>query len=314
MNYLEQYRRMVLVRALETQLLELAKTTGAISDLHLNKGEEAVSIGITSVLQSSDYIVTSHRMISHYIGKGGNLQRLVDELLGRSTGAAGGNASEMQMQDPSIGFMFAFQTVGTQTPVAVGIAWASRYVLKEDKVVVLFTGDASTSHAQFLEGLNAAALRKVPLLIAITNNKLAGNITQDYYIPEGTTISDRLAAFGIESTLIDGDKIDRVVTSAAKLIEDVRTKSKPMALVCDVERLADHKIGQKSIRTPEEITELAKRDPIPYAERLLGLSPEQIAAVKADADATVTKAIEKAHTAPWPEPDAALLQRGVNHQ
>ena len=301
------YRKMILIRTLETRFLDLAKATGEISDLHLNRGQEAISVGICSVLRRDDYMVTHHRTIAHSIAKGMPLQPLVDEILGRATGICGGKSNEMHIRDPSIGYMFSFQLVGTAAPVAAGLAWASRHVKKEDKIVALFIGDAATSNAQFLEGANAAAIRKVPLMIVIEDNHLAGNVTPEYYLPENTGIEDRLAAFGIESARIDGNKIDEVVSSAQVATDVVRTSSKPFGLICDTSRLLMHKFGQGDIRTSDQIDELAKRDPILNLEDKLGLDDHRMTEVREDAKSMVDRAIDSAHAAPWPMPDQELL-------
>jgi len=306
-NFLELYKKMVLIRNLETSLLQLAESTGEVSDLHLDRGQEAISVGVCSALRSDDYMVTHHRTIAHSIAKGMPLQPLVDEILGRGTGVCGGKANEMHIRSPEIGYLFSFQLVGTAAPVAAGIAWASRYVKHEDRVVALFVGDASTSNAQFLEGMNAAAIRKVPLLVVIENNHLAGNITPDYYFPENSGIRDRFNAFGIESTSIDGNKIDEVVKSAKAAVDTIRVSSRPVGLICDTTRLLMHKIGQRDVRKPELVAELARRDPIAYAERMLGLEERQKKEVREEAESMVAKAISLAHEAPWPKPDATLL-------
>ena len=299
-HYLDLYKQMVLIRELESTFWKMAKDTGEISDLHLNRGEEAIHLGVCAALNTSDYILTHHRVISAYIAKGGQLQPLVDEILGHSTGIVGGRSGEMHIRDPSIGYIFSHQLVGTGAPVAAGVAWASRYVLKENKVTALFIGDAATSNAQFHEGMNAAAIQKVPLLVVIEDNHTAGNISPNYYLPDNIKIEDRFKAYGIQCFKVDGNKIDHVITVATTAIDIVRNSPRPVALICDTTRLAPHKIGQGDIRTPEQITELSKRDPIPYTEKLLGLSEQQINEIKDYTTKTITEAIEKAHAAPWP--------------
>lgn len=299
-DYLELYEKMVLIRTLETEFLNLAKSTGEISDLHLNRGQEAISVGVCSVLRPTDYIATHHRTIAHYLAKGGELQPLVDEILGRSTGICGGRSNEMHIRDPTIGYQFSFQLVGTALPVAAGIAWASKYVKKEDAVTVVFVGDAATSNAQFLEGCNAAALKKVPLLIVIEDNHLAGNITPNHYLPEGAGIEHRLAAFGIGTLKVDGNKIDEVVDLAKIAISIVRSTSRPTAFLCDTTRLLMHKIGQGDIRTPEQIAELAKRDPIPYLANRLELDKTMQRVIADECLGQVNEALVKGHAAPWP--------------
>ncbi|HEV2139033.1 MAG TPA: thiamine pyrophosphate-dependent dehydrogenase E1 component subunit alpha [Nitrososphaerales archaeon] len=305
-NYLELYEKMVLIRTLETNLLQLAESTGEISDLHLSRGQEAISVGVCSALRPDDYMVTHHRTIAHSIAKGMPLQPLIDEILGRATGVCGGKANEMHIRSLEIGYMFSFQLVGTAVPVAAGIAWASRYVKKEDKIVVLFVGDASTGNGQFLEGMNAAAIRKVPLLVVIEDNHLAGNITPNYYFPDNAGIEDRFSAFGIDSVRIDGNKIDEVIRHANEAADTIRTSSRPFGLICDTTRLLMHKIGQGDVRTPEQIAQLARRDPIVYLERKLGISESQKMEAENVAQSSVNKAIDSAHKAPWPKPDRIL--------
>jgi hypothetical protein len=192
-------------------------------------------------------------------------------------------------------------------PVAAGGAWASRHVLKEDRIVALFIGDAATGNAQFFEGINAAAIKKVPLLVVIEDNHLAGNVTPDYYFPEGAGIEGRLAAFGIERTSVDGNKIDKVVDAAQSAIEMVRKSSRPHALICDTTRLLMHKLGQRDVRTQEQLAQLAKRDPITYFEQRFRLRDDVKAAVRDEETRRISSAIDSAHKAPWPSPDDLLL-------
>jgi len=306
-KYLELYKKMVLIRTLETRLLQLAESTGEVSDLHLNRGQEAISVGVCSVLRRDDYMVTHHRTIAHSIAKDMPLQPLADEILGRATGICGGRANEMHIRSPEIGYMFSFQLVGTAAPVAAGIAWASRYVRRENKVVALFTGDASTGNGQFLEGVNAASIRRVPLLIVIEDNHLAGNVTPNYYFPDRGGIKERLAAFGIDTVRIDGNKIDEVVENAERIVNGVRSSSRPFGLICDTTRLLMHKLGQRDVRTQEEVSELSKRDPILYLEDKLALGEKEKMELKKGAESQVDEAIKIAHAAPWPEADKTLL-------
>ena len=306
-NLRRLYQKMVLIRTLETELLELAETTGEVSDLHLNRGQEAISVGVCATLKPEDYMLTHHRTIAHSIAKGMHLQPLVDEILGRATGVCGGKANEMHVRSPEIGYLFSFQLVGTAVPVAAGIAWASRYIKREDRIVALFVGDASTGNAQFLEGINAAAIRRVPLLVVVEDNHLAGNISPDYYLPDNAGIRERFAAFGIESVEVDGNKLDEVLDQAAKAVDRVRNLCRPCGLICDTTRLLMHKIGQRDIRDKAEIERLAKRDPITYMESRLGIEERESSEVKEKAEFEVVTAIERAHAAPWPDVDSTLL-------
>jgi TPP-dependent pyruvate/acetoin dehydrogenase alpha subunit len=273
-NHAELYRRMLTVRMLEERLLELCKD-GLVGDLHFNRGQEAIAVGVCAALQPTDHIVTHHRTIAHQIARAAPLEPLIAELLGKKTGCNGGRAGEMHISNREIRHDFAFQLVGTCIPVAVGLAWALKYHHKTDEIVTVFFGDATSSNGQFHEGSTIAALKKVPLLMICENNHLAGNITPEYYLPT-KTVRERMAAYGIESMGIDGNNVLHVMSWAEMAADRVRRTGRPYLLEMDTERLCLHKIGQGDVRSKEHLTELAERDPLKLSEEQLGPSfPKQ---------------------------------------
>lgn len=295
------YYTMLTIRLLEDELQKLC-FTGEAGDLHFNKGQEAISVGVMSRLHINDYVVTHHRTIAHAISKGVPMDELVAELLGKKTGLVGGKSGEMHIQYPKARFMFSFQLVGTCLPVATGLAWASQYYKKNDEdIVAVFMGDAVSSNAQFNEGANIASIQKVPLLIVCEDNHLAGNITPEIYLPKDPySLYARFQSFGIPAYLVDGNKIDEVKEAAKTIVEEVRLSRKPCALICDTTRLTNHKQGQGDIRTKEAIAELAKRDPLLYLENLLDMSYVFKEGCIEEAKKNIQEAIEKARKAPWP--------------
>ena len=94
MTDLALYSQMLLIRVLEEELQKLCDL-GEGSDMHFNKGQEAIAVGACAALRPTDYIITHHRMIAHAVAKGVPLHGLVAELLGKSTGTCGGLAGEM---------------------------------------------------------------------------------------------------------------------------------------------------------------------------------------------------------------------------
>ena len=251
--------RMLTIRYLETRLQELCDR-GEAGDLHFNRGQEAISVGVCSALRTTDRIVTHHRTIAHYLAKGGELYPLVAEVLNRTTGMNGGLAGEMHLSDPRIGYEFSFQLVGTCLPAAAGLAWALKYHHKSDDIVVCFMGDAATANGQFHEGINIAAVRYAPLLVVIEDNGRAGNITPEYY--SIGTVESRFSGYGIGTLTVDGNEVDEVRNYALAAIRDVRKYLIPVALICKTERLCWHKQGQRDARTPEQLAAAELGDPL----------------------------------------------------
>ena len=251
---------MLLIRLVEDRLQELC-LEGKAGDLHFNKGQEAIAVGVCAALRDTDYLVTHHRTIAHAIAKGVPLRPLIAELLGKAEGLNGGLGGEMHMSYLPKRFMFTFQLVSTCVPVAAGLAWAVKHYKKTDDIVVLFHGDAATANGQWHEGMNIAAVQQVPLLIVCENNHVAGNVTEDKYMPVPMVI-ERARGYGIEARRIDGNNVDMVMQEATLAAKYVRKYQLPFLLECDSTRLGRHKQGMGDLRTPEELARLALRDPL----------------------------------------------------
>jgi pyruvate dehydrogenase E1 component alpha subunit len=262
------YRALYTIRCVETRLQGYCDR-GEAGDLHFNKGQEAVAVGVCSVLRGTDFVVTHHRTIAHAISKGARLHPLIAELLGKRTGYCQGRAGEMHISIPEIRYAFSFQLVGTCVPVATGLAWAQRYHHQTGDVVAVFLGDAAFSNGAVHEGLTIAAIREVPLLVVCENNSLAGNVRPSDYQPT-RTVADRMAGYGIPSVTLDGTDVRKVAAIARDLVEEVRKESRPRMMECRVFRNCFHKQGQGDARPKAEIEEGAKRDPLFLARGRLG--------------------------------------------
>jgi len=291
---------MVTIRVVEAKLQELC-LKGDAGDLHFSKGQEAISVGVCSALRRTDYIVTHHRTIAHEIAKGAEIYQLLAEILGKATGLNGGMAGEMHVSNWRIRHAFSFQLVGTCVPVATGLAYAVKYYRKSDDVVAVFFGDAATSNGQFHEALNIAKIRKVPLLLVCENNGLAGNIRKEYYLPT-KTVRERMAAYGIPSLRIDGNDVNEVIYYAKWSVEEkVRPNSEPYLLEMDTTRLCWHKQGQRDVRTPEEISKLAERDPIKREAEHLGLTEGEGDKIWKETEEAVDRILARVYQDPWPQ-------------
>jgi pyruvate dehydrogenase E1 component alpha subunit len=293
------YENMVTIRVVENKLQELC-LRGEAGDLHFNKGQEAISVGVCAALRQTDYIVTHHRTIAHEIAKGATLRPLLAEILGKATGINGGLAGEMHINNPTIRHMFSFQLVGSCVPVATGLAYAVKYCKKTDDIVAVFFGDAATSNGQVHEALNIAKIKRVPLLLVCENNGLAGNIRKEYYLPT-ETVSERMFGYDICASRIDGNDVFCVYNEAKEIIEKiVRCKSEPFLIEMDTTRLCWHKQGQKDARSPEELAKLAERDPLLVAERNLAITNKQKTKVWEKIEMEVESILQEVLNDPWP--------------
>jgi len=292
------YRKMITIRLLEDRLQSYCDR-GLAGDLHFNKGQEAIAVGVTAALLPTDHIVTHHRTIAHQVARGAELYPLIAELLGKRTGSCGGRAGEMHISNRNIRHDFSFQLVGTCIPVAAGLAWALKNHHRKNEVVAVFFGDAATSNGQFHEGLNIAAIQKLPLLLICENNHLAGNIRPNHYMAT-RNVSDRMKAYGIPSSMVDGNQIESVIWSVQAALPLVRERG-PHLIECHTSRLCWHKQGQRDIRDKSELEALAQQDPVTRFETWhpqLDLDTNQI---KTEVNALLDEAFQKADADAPPE-------------
>lgn len=281
---------MLTIRILEEELQKLC-LEGEAGDLHFYKGQEAIAVGAHAALRESDYIVAHHRTIPHAVMRDVPLRHLVGELLGKRSGMWHGRAGEMHMSYPNKRFMFSFQLVGTCVPVAAGLAWAVKNVREEDAIVAVFHGEAAMSNGQWHEGMNLAAVQKVPLLLICEDNGLAGNIRQEYYSP--MLFSERRAvAYNVAYGSVDGNDVAAVQREVASAAEHVRSKSEPFLLVCNTTRLSWHKQGQRDVRDQAELDALARFDPIPRMRDKLNLDDSAHAALFSEVQREVRHVID----------------------
>ena len=264
-------------RVLETRLQALCDSGELAADLHMTTGQEAIAAGVCAVLEPKDMVLCHHRMIGWALACGVPLEMLVKELMG-------GLMGEMHFRAPEYGFAHSFQLVGTVVPVAAGVAWAMKQ-RREGAIAVAVFGDAATANGQWHEGVNIAAVMGLPLLLVCENNRLAGNVTPEHYLPV-TDVRDRAAGYGIESFVVDGNDVAAVQNSAEFCADLVRRSSKPVLLECRTARLGKHKQGMGDIRTKEEMAKLWLNDPL----KRVSLGERVEATIRAEIDEVIERA------------------------
>lgn len=237
------YKRMSLIRRLELRLAEIYHTDAIKSPVHLSVGQEAIAVGVCDPLEKDDIVSNTYRCHATYIAKGGDLQQMMAELYGKSTGCAGGKAGSMHLIDMQHGVLGASAVVGTTIPVATGYALALQRQAKvtgKQRVVVSVFGDGGTEEGCFYESLNFAALHNLPILYVCENNRLAIHTPlEKRWATE--QLCQRVATFGIETHKIDSHDVFEIRDVVAKAVSRLRTQSGgPIFLECATYRWLEH--------------------------------------------------------------------------
>ncbi|MDX9784163.1 MAG: thiamine pyrophosphate-dependent dehydrogenase E1 component subunit alpha, partial [Spirochaetia bacterium] len=156
-------RTMVRIRAFESRVEELFLNRRIPGFVHLYIGEEAIASGVMANLAKKDWITSTHRGHGHAIAKGAQIDRMMAELFGKTTGYCKGKGGSMHIADFSVGMLGANGVVGGGYNIAVG-AGMSSMIKKTDQVAVCFFGDGASNRGTFHEAMNIASVWKLPVL------------------------------------------------------------------------------------------------------------------------------------------------------
>ena len=247
------YHRMLRIRTVEEHIKNEYPARNIRMAVHLSIGQEAVAVGVLSAGRSSDGCLSTHRCHAHYLGKGGNLQRMIDELYSLDTGCAHGYGGSMHLFDKEVNLWGSGAIVGGSVPMAVGMGLALKQA-GTDNICVSFAGDGGVDEGAFFESLNLAALLNVPVLFVVENNGYS-TITPQALRQAAVDVCAKARSFGIDSLAVDGNDIVEVYETCHRLIEQMRNDQQPRLVEARTYRLCAH-VGPGtdfgSGRRPEE--------------------------------------------------------------
>ena len=302
---LKMYRNMLRIRRFEEQIYEVY-TGGLMHGLaHLYIGEEAVAVGACTALRDDDYITSTHRGHGHCVAKGGNLEYMMAEVMGRVTGHCRGKGGSMHIADMSVGILGANGIVGGGFGIATGAALSAKK-RGTDQVAVCFFGDGASNQGIFFETMNFAAIWQLPIIYLCENNHY-GEYTATQSVTAGKCIADRATPFGIPSAQADGRDAIAVYEATAQAVERARSGGGPTLIECDTYRYRGHHVGDpgESYRPQEERDEWLAKDPINRLREKMKTeklaSEAELDAEVREVESEVTNAVEAAKKADYPD-------------
>jgi len=303
------YQAMYRCRTFEETLYFLFLEGKIPGSLHQSQGQEAISVGVCSLLNKEDVIYTTHRPHSDTIAKGANMTRLIAEILGRRGGCCKGKGGSMHICEPSVGVMPAIAIVGGNIPIATGSALAFK-LMGNQQVAVSFSGDGASNEGAWHEALNLAALKDLPVLFVTINNQWASStpFKQSVRI---ATLSSRAAAYGMPGLTADGMDVLAVREATAPALERARKGEGPTLLEFICYRFVGHsRSDPANYRSREEVEEWKLRDPIQVLRaRLIEsklMTGEAVAELENQVKAEIDAAVVEAEKSPQPAPEECL--------
>ena len=214
------YRDMVRIRMIQEEIEKKYCEDEMKTPIHLVIGQEATSVGSCAALRKQDLVFSSHRTNGNYLAKGGDLKAMMSEFYCRANGCVGSRGGSMHLLDQSVGFAGSSAIVGGIVPIATG-AGLSAKLLKEDRVTVVYFGDAATEEGSLWESLNFAALKKLPVIFICENNFYSVFSSLSSRQPKAE-IYKKAESFGLASSQIDGTNVLDVYEATLKSFKRAR--------------------------------------------------------------------------------------------
>ncbi len=298
------YETMVTIRRFEEQARREADA-GKLRGMHSSIGQEAVPTGICAHLRDDDYVLGTHRSHHHCIAKGLDLSEMMAELLGKSTGTNRGKGGTMHIADINKGMLGANGVVGSNIPVATGVA-LSASVRGTDQVSVVFFGDGASSQGVLHESMNLASIWKLPVLFVCENNRYA-EATPFEYAVAGGSISNRAPGYDMPGIVVDGQSAIDMFEVGKEAVARARAGEGPTLIEAQTYRYhghfgADDPLGY---RTQEEEDYYEARDCIKLLNGHIldgGYASEtDLSAIDEKCGTAVAEAAKFANESPFPD-------------
>ncbi len=261
------YKRMIKPRLIEEKMLILLRQ-GKISKWFSGIGQEAIAVGVSSVLDREEYILPMHRNLGVFTTREIPLHRLFSQWQGKASGFTKGRDRSFHFGTQEYKIVGMISHLGPQFGVATGIGLGN-LLKKNNQVCAVFTGEGGTSEGDIHEALNVASVWQLPVLFCIENNGYGlSTPTSEQYNCEH--LADRAKGYGMESHIIEGNNVLEVYTRMKDIAESVRKNPRPVLIEFKTFRMRGHEEASGTKYVPQDLMDhWAAKDPLEnYAEYL----------------------------------------------
>ena len=233
------YRSMLRIRRIEEEIERRYRDDQMKTPIHLVIGQEATAVGCAAAMRPTDLLYSSHRTHGVYLAKGGDLKAMLCEMHCRINGCAGSRGGSMHLIDKAVGMAGTSAIVGGAVPLAVGAALAAQ-LKGEDRVVVVFLGDATTEEGVTSESLNFAALKRLPVVFFCENNFYSVQSPLSTRQPAERDIARWAEGHALPAVTVDGTNVLAVYDAADAAIARARSGEGPTFIEAPVYRFRAH--------------------------------------------------------------------------
>ena len=308
---LEMYRFVKMTRMFDEMTVRLKRQAKLTGGVFTSLGQEATAVGTAFALEEQDFIAPLIRDIGAVFVKGILPRTIFAQYLGKGNAPSRATDVQFHFADLEKGFVGPISHLGDMIPVMTGVLLSAR-MKKENRVAVAYIGEGASSTGAFHEGVNFAAVQKLPLITIIENNGYAYSTPTRNQCAAANFV-DKAVGYGILGLSVDGNDIVACYETMKKAVEHSRGGGGAVLLEAHTYRRKGHAEHDNQSYVPEgEIEFWAKNnDPIDRFERFL---TEQKHLTEKDLDKTIAEIsnylqdeLEIADAAPFPEAVSAAF-------
>ncbi|HYJ07320.1 MAG TPA: thiamine pyrophosphate-dependent dehydrogenase E1 component subunit alpha [Chthoniobacterales bacterium] len=238
-KYLEAFRIMLQTRIFEEKLASLYRGGLITGGVYLGKGQEAVSVACGIFLQPGDVFAPLIRDQAGRTAFGEPLVDVARTYLGSRSGPMRGRDGNIHRGCPSTGQLAMISHLGAMVSVVVGKLLAKRMKGEKGFVGLTTIGEGGMQTGATHEGMNIAAVERVPLVMVATNNHYAYSTPNDRQFGCADLV-DRAKGYGYEGSSVDGTDLAQCLEVIGGAIKRARSGRPPQLVVASTLRLAGH--------------------------------------------------------------------------
>jgi len=321
-DLLKMLHAMKQTRALEYRIeRKLYRQGKIVGGVYVGRGQEAISVGAAMHIRRGagedhdDIVSPSHRDMAVFLMQGMPPERILAQYMGRKTGPTRGRDGNMHMGDLRNRLVAFVSHLGDSIPVAAGCALTFR-MRHTDQVSFCFFGEGATSRGDWHEGINLAAVMKLPVVFICNNNQYAysTHVSRQMKVER---VSDRAAGYGIPGETADGNDVLAVYDVVGRATERARRGEGPALLEFVTFRMTGHSAHDDAGYVPKTMfEEWERKDPIRLLEDRLGrrglVDAAALKEMETRIESELDEAVAWAERQPYPEPQECLT--GVYHE
>ena len=309
---LELYRYLKLTRLVEERLVNLYRQTKVVGGVFRSLGQEATAVGTAYALQPQDFITPLIRDLGAVLVKGIRPRDIFAQYMAKAWGPSGGRDLNIHFGDMEKGFIGPISHLGDMIPVMTGVLLAAR-MQKKPIVAIAYIGDGGMSTGAFHEGLNFAAVQRLPLIVVAEYNHYAYS-TPTALQTAVRDLAEKAAGYGIPAYIVDGNDVVACYEVTKRAAEHARNGGGAVLIEAKTYRRKGHaEHDDQRYIPPGEIEWWEKNnDPVDRYEKYLldsgAATREQLDAITADVTREIEEDCTWAESSPMPDPEQAAFR------